>query len=356
MHRMRRQEFHGSDEAGRSLFAEAKVMQLAGVDPDGQPVLKTLNGVVDEGWVCFHGSPAGEKTSLLGRPVVLSVEETIAQVPSYFMDPERACPATTLYRGAQLHGVLEPIEVPERKARVLQRLMEKLQPEGGHVPLTAEHPLYRAPVKGLMLACVPLERLTTKVKLAQNRKPEERVRLLEQLWRRGGAGDARAIELIREANPGTPTPEFLAPPEPGVTLHAWLPASRAVESAALLQGEYWNDVFTREELERAHCGSSAWVGLVDEVSGALVGSARAVADGGKYAWIYDVCIRADRRRRGYGQVLMRLLLDHPAVRGCRVVRLGTKDAQSLYARFGFVDLKSLPPRPYGTTDMVLRRS
>ena len=143
---MRRQEFHASESLGRQLFAELEVLQLAGVGADGQPILKTLNGVVDEGWICFHGSPAGEKTSLIGRPVVASVEETVARLPSYFMDPEKACPATTLYRGAQVRGVLQAIEDPARKARVLQRLMEKLQPEGGYVPLDADSPMYRAQV------------------------------------------------------------------------------------------------------------------------------------------------------------------------------------------------------------------
>ena len=85
---MRRQEFHATDALGRQLFDELEVLHLAGV-ADGQPVLKSLNGVVDEGWVCFHGAPAGEKTSLIGQPVVASVEETIAVLPSYFMDPRR---------------------------------------------------------------------------------------------------------------------------------------------------------------------------------------------------------------------------------------------------------------------------
>ena len=347
-------------------------------------MLKTVNGVVDEGWVCFHGSPAGEKTSLIGRPVVASVEETIALIPSYFMDAQRACPATTLYRGAQAHGVLQAIDEPVRKARVLQRLMEKLQPEGGHVPLDAESPLYRAQVKGLLIAGLPLDALTTKAKLAQNRSPAERTTLLEKLWARGGPGDARAIELIREANPGTPVPSFLETglvasgavmveppgragggPGPGVppvgpgaslpTLHAWLPPELAEEAAAMLAGEYWNDVFSREELARAHVGASAWVGARDS-AGALIATARALADGGKFAWVYDVCVRSDWRGRGVGKALMRLLLDHPSLRGCRVVRLGTRDAQALYAGFGFVPLASLPPRPYATTEMLLRRS
>lgn len=350
---MRRQEFHASEALGRQLFSELEVMQVAGIGAEGQPVLKSVNGVVDDGWVCFHGSPAGEKTSLAGRQVVVSVEETVARLPSYFMDPEKACPATTLYRSAQAHGVLQPIEVPVRKARVLQRLMEKLQPEGGYVPLDAGSPLYRAQVKGLFIAGLPLEHLTTKAKLAQNRTPAQRSLLLEKLWGRGAPGDVRALELIREANPSTPVPAFLTSPA-ATTLHAWLPPGETRAAAALLAGEYWNDVFTVEELVRAHHGATAWVGVRDG-SGELIGTARALADGGKYAWIYDVCVRPDWRGRGVGKALMRLLLDHPAVRTCRVIRLGTRDAQQLYAGFGFVPLTSLPPRPYPTTEMLLRR-
>ncbi|MBL8911948.1 MAG: GNAT family N-acetyltransferase [Archangium sp.] len=363
---MRRREFHGTDDEGRELFATLPVMQLAGVDPEGQPVLRTLNGVVDDGWLCFHGSPAGEKTTLIGQPVVVAVEETVARIPSYFMDPEKACPATTLFRSAQVHGVLQKLDEPVRKARVLQRLMEKLQPEGGYVPLDATSagepagqnvsPMYRAAVKGILIAGLPLEapQLTTKLKLAQNKKPEERVTMLEKLWGRGEPGDTRAIELIRDANPDTPTPMFLEC-VPGLRLHAWLPEHYATAAAAMLKPEYWNDVFSEDELRRAHLGATAWVGITDEKTHELIATARAISDGGKYAWVYDVCVRADHRRRGLGQHLMRVLLDHPRVRGCRVVRLGTRDAQSLYARYGFVNVASLPPRPYATTEMLLRR-
>lgn len=343
-------EFQGSEALGRRLFSQLEVLQLAGVDAQGQPVLRSLNGVVEGGWVCFHSSPAGEKTSLVGRPVVVAVEETVARLPSHFLDAQRACPATTLYRSAQVHGVLQAIEEPTRKARVLQALMEKLQPEGGYVPLEAAHPLYRAQVNGLLLAGVPLEGLTTKVKLAQNRKPGEREVLLQKLWARGAPGDARALELIREANPDTPIPSFLQVPA-GASLHAWLPPERAPEAAAALANEYWNDRFSREELTRAHLGSSAWVGALDE-RGALVSSARAISDGGKCAWVYDVWVRPDWRRRGLARAVMRLLLEHPSVRGCRLLRLGTRDAQALYAGFGFLPVEQLPARPYRTTEMV----
>ena len=46
------------------------------------------------------------------------------------------------------------------------------------------------------------------------------------------------------------------------------------------------------------------------------------------------------------------LNDHPAVRDTATVMLGTRDAQALYARFGFVDVAARPPRGFTTTDMV----
>ncbi|MFT3711805.1 MAG: GNAT family N-acetyltransferase [Archangium sp.] len=353
---MRRREFHGSDDQGTELFATLPVMQLAGVDAEGQPVLRTLNGVVDDGWVCFHGSPAGEKTDLLGRPVVVAVEETVARIPSYFMDPEKACPATTLYRSAQVHGTLQRIDEPVRKARVLQKLMEKLQPEGGYVPLDHDSPMYRAAVKGILIAGLPLAGFTTtKLKLAQNKKPEEQQTMMQKLWERGERDDARAIELIRAANPTTAAPKFLEAPE-GMKLHAWLPERFAREARAMLKPEYWNDQFSEAQLEAAHVGANAWVGITDDVTGELLATARAISDGAKYAWVYDVCVRKDQRRRGLGQLVMKLLLDHPAVRRCAIVRLGTKDAQSLYRRFGFVATSELPPRPYATTEMLLKRT
>ncbi len=352
---MRRPEFAMTRGEATAFVTRAPQFHLAGVDPGGAPVLKTLHGVVDDGWLCFHASPKGEKTSLLDRPVVAATEDVVARVPSTFLDPERACPATTLFRSVQVHGVLTEITDPPRKARVLEALMQKLQPSGGYVPIEAEHPLYRAAVRGLLVAGVPLERVDGKAKLAQNRSVAERTRLITQLWRRGEGGDGRAIELIRAANPGVPVPDFLRHGE--VTLHPWLDPDDAPTVGAavdLAHPEYWNDQFTRDALARAHVGSAAWVGARD-ANGVLRGSARAMADRGKYAWVYDVCVHADWRRRGIGQALVRLLLDHPAVRSCQRVLLATKDAQSLYARLGFVPRSALPPRPNESTEMVLVR-
>lgn len=309
-------------------------MHVAGTDADQNPILKTVHGVVDEGWVCFHSSPAGEKTSLLGRPVVVSVERTIARVPSFFFDPERACPATTLFMGAQVRGRLQAIEQPERKARILSRLMEKLQPQGGYQPIAAEHPLYSAAVRGLLVAGVPLETATSKLKLAQNRNESSRLGLIERLWERGEPTDPEAIERILAANPSTPRPSFLTSTK-GLRLHAWLPPIAAHEAATLLADEPWNLGIERDCIAQAHVGSAAWVGATDDL-GALCATARAISDGAKTAWVFDVCVRPDLRGQGLGTAVVTLLLDHPAVRRCHTVRLNTRTAEPLYGRLGFV--------------------
>ncbi len=101
-----------------------------------------------------------------------------------------------------------------------------------------------------------------------------------------------------------------------------------------------------------HRAASAWVGA-RAPDGTLVASARALSDG-KVAWIYDVVVASPLRGRGLGKRLMTLLLDHPAVRGAARVKLDTRDAQELYARFGFVDAAGRERWP-GATQMVLER-
>ena len=165
-------------DAAVALLERAPVVHLASTTPDGRPLIRTAHGVVGGDSLCFHGAPAGEKTETEGREAVVSAEEIVASIPSYFMDPERACPATTLYRSAQIHGKIERVDDASEKARVLAALMTKHQPEGGHAPIAADHPLYRKAIEGILVLRVALGDLDGKAKLAQNRTSEDRVRLI----------------------------------------------------------------------------------------------------------------------------------------------------------------------------------
>src|SRR5207248_672135 len=136
-------------------------------------------------------------------------------------------------------------------------------------------------------------------------------------------------------NPDMPLPAFLR--GPAATRLACAPRDEdAPGAAALLDGAYWNGGLSRADLAAAHLGSQAWVAARDDTGG-LVATARACTDGAKHAWIYDVMVAPAWRGRGLGQAVMRLLLDHPAVRGAGKLHLRTRDAQPLYRKFGFID-------------------
>jgi GNAT superfamily N-acetyltransferase len=221
--------------------------------------------------------------------------------------------------------------------------MEKYQPEGGHVPITAADPRYRKAIDGILILAVRLDDIDGKDKLGQNRSPADMAHILGQLWRRGQPGDPAAIEALRAANPATPDPAFLRGPSGARLCCALdphdLPAADA--AADLLADTYWNIDVPRDRIARAHTGASAWVGAHDE-RGRLIASARAVGDGAKWVDLRDVIVAPAWRGRGLGDAVVRLLLDHPFVRRAHAVHLHTRDAQSFYRRFGFGDAPANP--------------
>lgn len=350
---MRKQIYRGSEDEARAIFARAREVHVATTTDDGTPILRVFDSVFDEDVpaVAFHGAPAGEKMAGLGRKAVVSAHVDVASIPSWFVDPERACPATTYYLSAQGHGVLEEVEDAAEKARVLSALMAKYQPEGRHVPITPDDPLYRKAIAGLLVARIRIEHLACKTKLGQNRPPGQRTRILERLWERGRPEDVRAIGEILARFPDLPVPSFLRV-DPGSGLRLAVAPSPADldEAAALLEGAYWLGGYRRESIRAVLERSTAAVSARD-ARGALVGFARAMSDG-RVAWIYDVIVAQRARGSRVGTRVMELLLDHPALRGVRHVRLGTRDAMPFYRRLGFRDVAEAPRFPWTTTEMI----
>jgi uncharacterized protein len=347
---MRRMEYAMTPQQAKCFLAQQATFTLAATTPAGL-VLRTLHGIVIDDNMYFHSSPKGEKTSLLDCEVIAAAEAPLTTLPSWFFDDQLACPATTLYQAVQVHGVLREVTDTVQKAAALQGLMQKLQPSGGYQPITHDHPEYRAAVNGLLVGVLPLAKLTGKTKLAQNKKPHEVTALLNKLWQRGNPEDPRALELVASANPQAMRPAWLVGPA-NTTLHVWLPPEQAAAAAQLLTGSYWNTAFSAQQIADAHVGSAAWVGATTP-DGQLIASARALSDGHKLAWIYDVIVDDAWRHRGIATRLVELLLEHPQLRRVSRVLLGTRDAQALYAKLGFVE--RLAAQSYPTTDMVLLR-
>lgn len=321
---------------------------LATTTPEGEPVLRCLNGALVDDWILFHGALSGEKSSCLGRAAVISAHEEIADIPSHFVDDQKACPATTYYRSAQAKGTIENIESTELKARMLQTLMEKLQPEGRHVPLRADEPLYQSDYRAVRVFGMKLEVVTGKESLGQDRPPERTRKVVEGLFRRGKARDLEAIEKILELSPLARPTSFRVGTE--FTLHVFPTPADVKEHARLLSLEYWRVGSSLAEIERSVSHSTAWVGAHD-AQGLLVAAGRALSDGDWAANVYDVVVAPESRGLGLGKAVMRLLLEHPRVKYCRRQRLGTRDAQAFYGQLGFSDERE-QPLPFPNTVML----
>jgi GNAT superfamily N-acetyltransferase/nitroimidazol reductase NimA-like FMN-containing flavoprotein (pyridoxamine 5'-phosphate oxidase superfamily) len=304
-----------------------------------------LNGVLVEDWILFHGALAGEKMDCCGQPAVVGCYEQVATIPSYFFDPRLACPATTYFKSAMAHGTLRRVQDAGLKSRMLQALMEKYQPEGGHAHFINESELYVKELKSVQVFGLQVEELTGKINLGHDR-PSERTRaVVEGLYERGAPGDLAAIETILEYSPDARPPYFSRNlRDVRLTVHVHPSPEQAEAHARLLAGQYWRTDSRHEDIVRAILCSQAWVGVCDE-TGKLVAAARAATDKYWAATIFDVIVDPQWRREGLGKWLMESLLAHPEVRECRKQRLGTLDAQAFYERFGFTSIKSLGPHP-----------
>lgn len=66
-----------------------------------------------------------------------------------------------------------------------------------------------------------------------------------------------------------------------------------------------------------------------------IGFARIVTDNATFAWLCDVYVEPDFRRRGLSKWMIERLMTTPDLKNLRRICLATKDAHSLYAKFGF---------------------
>ena len=98
---------------------------------------------------------------------------------------------------------------------------------------------------------------------------------------------------------------------------------------------YWGQGRSLETVQRA-LNNSLNFGLYKDKQ--QVGFARVVTDYATFAWIADVFVLPEHRGQGLSKWLMEVILSHPELQGFRRWVLATKDAHSLYARFGFIPL------------------
>jgi GNAT superfamily N-acetyltransferase len=102
-----------------------------------------------------------------------------------------------------------------------------------------------------------------------------------------------------------------------------------------LARSYWAEGIPREVVERSIANSLCF-GLFDDSK--LVGFARVITDYATFAYLADVFIAESHRGRGLSKFLMECIVKHPQLQGLRRWTLATRDAHSLYEKFGFKPL------------------
>ncbi len=100
----------------------------------------------------------------------------------------------------------------------------------------------------------------------------------------------------------------------------------------LSEEAYWSPGVQRDLVERS-IENSICFGLYH--GGEQAGFARVVTDRAAVAYLADVFVLSAHRGRGLGTWLVETVLAHPDLQGLRRFFLGTADAHSLYARYGF---------------------
>ncbi len=66
-----------------------------------------------------------------------------------------------------------------------------------------------------------------------------------------------------------------------------------------------------------------------------VGFARVVTDYATFGWLCDVFVIESERGGGLGKWLLECILSHPELQNLKQWLLATRDAQGLYAKYGF---------------------
>lgn len=99
-----------------------------------------------------------------------------------------------------------------------------------------------------------------------------------------------------------------------------------------LSRSYWSENIPKEIVKKG-IENSLCFGIYNENK--QIGFARVISDYSTFAYLADVFVIEEERGKGLSKWLMECILKHEQLQGLRNFCLLTKDAHSLYERFGF---------------------
>lgn len=194
---MRRKDFEIGDLNKGNIFLDQQENgALSTLTKEGAPVIRPMNFVRIGQEIFFHGARTGEKIEGVGKSASFVVYKSLSLIPSYWSDELSACPATALYQSVVVKGIFDRVDNFEVKAQALQKLMEKLQPEGKHLTFMDNLDFYKKSIDQLSIFVINQTETSYKVKLGQNWNAEKRIKIRDHLIQRGTAVDLETVKQM----------------------------------------------------------------------------------------------------------------------------------------------------------------
>jgi len=198
---MRRNEFYTDDtKTIRDILDSAEVGYLGVNTTEGYPRVVPVNFVRVGEIIYFHGANEGEKYESLKESdrVTFHVNIPLSVIPSYWISVKSAGGATMFFKSVQADGRSFFVEGLSEKATVLQKLMDKYQPEGGYKEIFPDDKMYTNLLKNTAVIGIKPDKITAKIKIGQNYTEERRRALIDKLKERDRGADRATVEAIRE--------------------------------------------------------------------------------------------------------------------------------------------------------------
>ncbi len=184
-------------ETIQRILETAPYASLALRGKDGMSVVP-VSFAGDTEAIFFHGKKGGRKMGAIRQNprIFVSIVELGSLIPSYFSSEEGlACPATQFFASVEIEGSARELGSSQEKARALEKLMRKYQPEGHYLPLDNE-PRYAKALEATAVVEIAIEQIRTKVKYGQKLPAERWERIHRFLAERGTALDLETLRRM----------------------------------------------------------------------------------------------------------------------------------------------------------------
>ena len=186
-----------AEEIERFVRAQ-ELGRLVTVAADGTPHIGLYPFTYDGAAFEIHLVRTDEQIADLGARsrCLFEVDEVLATIPSYWVDPENAIMATAYHRTVNFECDATVSGDAEALAAQQLRQLRRYQPEGGFRPVTPQDPMYTGAIEHIAAVRLGIRRRRAKFKLAQNRSLDARAKIVEHLRTRGRANDERAAQAL----------------------------------------------------------------------------------------------------------------------------------------------------------------